>query len=77
MAARQLAGGVINQFPVRLEATPDRGVGEFEGNWEPVEFINEFLTDENNDAREVRTEVQVPVYYEPARNVKPPGPKGD
>ena len=59
VAARQLDGQRFNQFPVRLEQEADSG-------WEPVEFVNEFLTDENHDTREVRAEVQVPVYHEPA-----------
>src|SRR5687768_8571393 len=73
MGARQLEGGVISQFPVRLEywltqRANGQDVPESEGSWEPVEFENEFQSNEDNDAREVRPEVQVPVCHEPARN---------
>ena len=85
LAARQLDGLRMNTFPARLEVLEDEqrvrdrspehpyGVPD----WQPVEFVNEFLTDEDNDAREVRPEVQVPVYDEPAKRKKSVGPEGD
>lgn len=66
MAARNLDGNRINQFPARLEVEVWEGE---DWSWQPVEFVNEFAqSDEDNDAREVRSEVQVPVYTGPARN---------
>lgn len=66
MGARQMDGLKIVQFPCRLEVEVLNTVGE--ASWQPVEFTNEFLSDENNDAREVRPEVQVPVYNGSSRN---------
>lgn len=65
------------QFPARLEYwqtefTNESGVTRqldmHEQSWQPVEFTNEFLSNEDNNAREVRPEVQVPVYNGPSRN---------
>lgn len=79
MGARQLDNGVISQFPVRLEYwKPLEGApvdGEF-GSWEPVEFENEFQSNEDSDAREVRPEVQIPIYSKSARNKRGSGKSG-
>lgn len=67
MGARNIDGLKINQFPVRLEYHPDDAYNE--DDWKPVEFVNEFAQpNEDNNAREVRPEVQVPVYNGPSRN---------
>lgn len=74
MGARQMDGLKIVQFPVRLEYLADDAYNQ--DNWQPVEFINEFQPDESDNAREVRPEVQVPVYPGPARNKRGGGNSG-
>lgn len=69
------------QFPARLEyLSYQNDIGEMllekDAIWRPVEYVNEFLSDKDNDAREVRPEVQVPVYNESARNKRSRGTKG-
>lgn len=57
----------FSQFPCRLEYQPDDAYNQ--DDWHPVEFVNEFAQlNEDNNAREVRSEVQVPVYNGPSRN---------
>lgn len=80
MGARQLDGLRIDTFPVRLECWDEQTVTERTAehpygleNWQPVEFVNEFLTDKDYNTREVRSEVQVPVYHEPAKRTSDGG----
>lgn len=71
---------VVTQFPARLEQwIPTEFAAEANdpGSWQPVEFIYEFTQpDENNDARTVRPEIQVPVYNGSSRNKKRGGKPG-
>jgi hypothetical protein len=81
MAARQMDGLKIVQFPVRLEYWETQGeAGRMllpnECSWQPVEFVNEFQLNEDNDVREVRPEVQVPVYTESSGNKRRRSDKG-
>lgn len=71
MGARQMVDGVFTQFPVRLEQ-----LDPVSQSWEPVEFTNEFQSNEDNDTREVRPEVQVPVYNGSSRNKRGGGKSG-
>lgn len=84
MCGRNLAGNTpgvdFTQFPARLEYLSyedDNGKAllEEEAIWRPVEFTNEFQSNEDNDAREVRPEVQVPVYSKSAGNKRSGGKK--
>lgn len=79
MAARNIDGNRISQFPVRLEQWIPTGYAaeaNDPGSWQEVEFTNEFQPNEDNDAREVRPEVQVPVYTVSSRNKKRGGKPG-
>lgn len=84
MGARNIDGLKINQFPVRLEhwvgdlVSTSTGMVEVEsGSWQPVEFINEFAQpDEDNNTREVRPEIQVPVYNGSSGNKRRRSDKG-
>lgn len=74
------AGVSFTQFPARLEVLSyedDDGkiLLEEEAIWRPVEFTNEFQPDKSDDAREVRPEVQVPVYSKSTGNKRSGGKK--
>jgi hypothetical protein len=56
-----MEGTSIAQFPVRLEWSEAPNP-----KWHTVEFTNEFQPNEDNNAREMRPEVQVPVYTKPS-----------
>jgi hypothetical protein len=80
MCGRQMEGLKIVQFPCRLEVWVPTGFApeaKNDGSWQPVEFVNEFAQpDEDHNAREVRAEVQVPVYNGSSRNKKRGGVPG-
>lgn len=65
---------VVVQFPARLEYLPDDAYNS--DDWKSVEFVNEFQSNESDDARKVRPEVQVPVYSGPSGNKRRRSDKG-